>query len=118
MGGAQDRRGAEANIQRHNGYYLEYPCGHTTLVVAVIGMVVLVSAGRRWAGTVAVAVGLPGMLGLIACGYHYMTDTIGAALLTSALARIAARLAGVVPAPRSSPLVGPTTEKFRSATKR
>lgn len=90
-------------FERHNGDYLEYPSGHMTLVVAVLGMVVVVAGGRLWAVIVAVVVSTLGMLGLVACGYHYFTDTIGAVLLATALVSIAARLAGGVLAGRGSP---------------
>jgi membrane-associated phospholipid phosphatase len=92
-------------FERHNGQYLEYPSGHTALAVAVMGMVVLVTGGRLWAVTAAVAVSLLAMLGEIGCGYHYFTDTVGAVLLATALVCIAARLAGGVHATRGSPLV-------------
>jgi membrane-associated phospholipid phosphatase len=77
---------------RHNGAYLEYPSGHTTLVVSVLGMVVVVAGARLWAVAVAIVVSLLGMLGLVACGYHYLTDTIGALLLATALVGVAARV--------------------------
>ncbi|MEO8814630.1 MAG: phosphatase PAP2 family protein [Mycobacterium sp.] len=79
-------------FDRRNGPYLEYPSGHTTLLVTALGMMVVIAAARVWAVTVAVAVSLLGMLGLIACGYHYLTDTIGAALLATTLVCGAARL--------------------------
>ncbi|MEZ0364541.1 phosphatase PAP2 family protein [Mycobacterium sp. pUA109] len=86
-------------FDRHNGTYLEYPSGHTALVVSVLGMVVLVTGGRRWAVAVAAVGSALGALGLIACGYHYLTDTIGAVLLASAMVCLAARVAGAA-APR------------------
>ena len=42
-------------------------------------------------------------LGLIAFGYHYFTDTVGAALLTTALVCLATRFAGGMPTDRGSP---------------
>jgi len=84
---------------------LEYPSGHITIVVVVMGMVVLVSGGRLWAIAVAVAVSLLGMLGEIACRFHFFTDTIGGVLLGTALVCLAARLAGCLPATRRPPLV-------------
>lgn len=90
-------------FERHNGDYLEYPSGHTTLVVAVLGMIVVVAGGRLWAVTVAVVVSTLGMLGLVACGYHYFTDTVGGVLLATALVCIAARVAGRAPAGRAPP---------------
>lgn len=79
-------------FDRRNGPYLEYPSGHTTLLVTVLGMAVVVAAARVWAWAAAVTLGLLGALGLVACGYHYLTDTVGAALLGSALVCAAARL--------------------------
>lgn len=80
---------------RHNGVYLEYPSGHTALMVSVLGMAVVVAGARWWSLIAAAAASLLGALGLVACGYHFVTDTIGAALLASAAVGIAARLAGV-----------------------
>lgn len=79
-------------FDRRNGSYLEYPSGHTALLVAVLGMMVVVAAGRSWAVTVATAVSALGMLGLVACGYHFLTDTVGAAMFASALVCGTARL--------------------------
>lgn len=81
-------------FDRHNGPYLEYPSGHTTLAVSVLGMAVVAAGGRWWAVVAAVVTSLLGALGLVACGYHYLTDTIGAALLATALVCLAAPLAG------------------------
>lgn len=83
-------------FDRRNGSYLEYPSGHTALLVAVLGMMVVVAhscrTARRWVLTLATAVSALGMLGLVACGYHFLTDTIGAAMLATALVCGAARL--------------------------
>ncbi|MGV0748825.1 phosphatase PAP2 family protein [Mycolicibacter minnesotensis] len=78
-------------FDRRNGPYLEYPSGHTALLVAVLGMMVVVVA-RLWALAAATLVSLLGMLGLVACGYHYVTDTVGAAMLATALVCGTARL--------------------------
>lgn len=78
-------------FDRRNGPYLEYPSGHTTLLVAVLGMMVVVAA-RRWAVVLATLLSLLGMLGLVACGYHFLTDTLGAAMLATAAVCAAARL--------------------------
>jgi len=82
-------------FDRRSGPYLEYPSGHTALLVSALGMLV-VAAGfgiaRRWALGLAVLLSLLGMLGLVACGYHYLTDTVGAAMLATALVSAAARL--------------------------
>lgn len=83
-------------FDRRNGPYLEYPSGHTALLVAVLAMMVVVAPdwrkARFWALTLATVLSLLGMLGLVACGYHFLTDTIGAAMLATALVCAAARL--------------------------
>lgn len=82
-------------FDRRNGPYLEYPSGHTALLVAVLGMMVVVASSRlarRWALTTAVVLSLLGMVGLVACGYHFFTDTVGAAMLATALVCGTARL--------------------------
>ena len=82
-------------FDRRNGPYLEYPSGHTALLVAVLGMMVVVAGSkvaRPWALTAAALVSLLGMLGLVACGYHFFTDTVGAAMLATALVCGTARL--------------------------
>jgi membrane-associated phospholipid phosphatase len=71
---------------------LVYPSGHTTLMVTIMGMVVLIAGGRLWAVLVGVIASLLGMFGL-ACTYHFLTDTIGAAMLASAVVCVAARVA-------------------------
>ncbi|MBS9532755.1 hypothetical protein KIH27_04035 [Mycobacterium sp. M1] len=83
-------------FDRRNGPYLEYPSGHTTLLVTALGMLVVVAAARAWVLVAAVVIGGLGALGLVACGYHYLTDTIGAALLSTALVCGAARLTSAV----------------------
>lgn len=88
-------QGLKRLFDRRNGPYLEYPSGHTTLLVTVLGMLVVVAAARMWAWAAATALSLLGALGLVACGYHYLTDTVGAALLGSALVCGAARLTSV-----------------------
>jgi membrane-associated phospholipid phosphatase len=79
-----------------------YPSGHTTLIVTIMGMVVLLAGGRLWALLAAVTVSLLGMFGL-ACTYHYLTDTIGAAMFATAMVCVAARVARCVPANLGSP---------------
>ena len=74
---------------RESGGDLAYPSGHTTTVVIVMGMLVLLAGGAMWAvhrgGHVSV-------LGVIGQGvtYHYFTDTVGALLLGSAVVCVAA----------------------------
>lgn len=86
---------------------LEYPSGHITSVVVVMGMLVLVAGWRLWAVGVAAVVSLLAIVGEIACRFHYFTDTVGGVLLGSAAVCLAVRLAGSLPAPGGSPLVSP-----------
>lgn len=79
-------------FDRHNGAYLEYPSGHTALLVAVLGMMVLVATARPWAVAAAVVLSALGIVGLVACGYHFFTDTVGAATLATAAVCGTARL--------------------------
>ncbi|HEY7052685.1 MAG TPA: hypothetical protein VH496_11225 [Mycobacterium sp.] len=81
-------------FERHKGGALAYPSGHMTVVVVVTGLLVVVAGGRLWAVAVAIAVSVLGMLGLVLCGFHYLTDTVGAALLGTALVCLAAMLTG------------------------
>ncbi|MUM18498.1 phosphatase PAP2 family protein [Mycobacterium sp. CBMA271] len=81
-------------VGREKGGYLAYPSGHTTFVVAVMGMLVLVAGGALWAYIVAGIISTLGLLGQVACGYHYLTDTIGAVLVTTAVVVLAAWAAG------------------------
>ncbi|MEC4840421.1 phosphatase PAP2 family protein [Mycobacteroides chelonae] len=81
-------------VGREKGGYLAYPSGHTTFVVAVTGMLVLVAGGALWAYIAAAIVSMLGLLGQVACGYHYFTDTIGAVLVTTAVVTLAFWAAG------------------------
>lgn len=63
---------------------LAYPSGHTTAMVAVLGMLILAIGVRRWLlWAAAVFAGL-GILGQ-AVTYHYFTDAVGALLLGTSL---------------------------------
>lgn len=73
---------------------LAYPSGHVTVMVAVLGMVVLVVGARVWLIAAAVVFALLGLVGE-ALTYHYFTDTVGAALLATALVCLATRAAGL-----------------------
>ena len=66
-----------------------YPSGHTTFMVTVLGMAVLVAGGALWAVLVAFAWCLLGMVGQ-AVTYHYFTDTVGALLLSTGVVCVAA----------------------------
>ena len=68
---------------------LAYPSGHTTTVVIVMGMLVLLASAVWWSVVVAAVAGLLAMIGQ-GVTYHYFTDTIGAALLGSAVVCVAA----------------------------
>jgi membrane-associated phospholipid phosphatase len=74
---------------RENDGDLAYPSGHTTAIVVVCGMVVLVAGAAMWAVLAAVAFSVLGMIGQ-AVTYHYFTDTLGALLLGSAVVCVAA----------------------------
>lgn len=69
---------------RHSGPALAYPSGHATTAVIVVGMLVLLAGAAWWAVLVAAVVSALAMLGQ-AVTYHYFTDTLGAALLGSAV---------------------------------
>jgi membrane-associated phospholipid phosphatase len=69
---------------------LAYPSGHTTVMVVVVGMVLLVVGAGLWVLAGAVVYCLLGMIGQGAT-YHYFTDTVGALLLGTAIVCVAAR---------------------------
>jgi membrane-associated phospholipid phosphatase len=69
---------------------LAYPSGHTTVMVVVVGMVFLLVGAGLWALCGAVVYCLLGMIGQGAT-YHYITDTVGALLLGTAIVCVAAR---------------------------
>jgi len=66
-----------------------YPSGHTTVMVTVLGMLILVLGARLWVVLAATVWALLGMVGQ-AVTYHYFTDTVGALLLGSSVVCIAA----------------------------
>ncbi|MBU9762927.1 PA-phosphatase [Mycobacterium sp. TNTM28] len=70
---------------REKGGALAYPSGHTTFLVTVASLLVVVAGAAVWATVLAVSLSLLGMFGQ-AITYHYFTDTIGAALLSTAIA--------------------------------
>jgi membrane-associated phospholipid phosphatase len=80
-------------FDREKGGALAYPSGHTTLMVTILGMAVLTAGCRLWAVLAAVTASLLGMFGL-ALTYHFLTDTIGAALFATAMVCLAARFPG------------------------
>jgi len=68
-----------------------YPSGHTTLMVSVLGMLILVVGARPWVVITAIVWALLGVVGQ-AVTYHYFTDTVGALLLGSSVVCIAAAI--------------------------
>ena len=74
---------------REKGEAVAYPSGHTTLMVVVLGMVILVLGARLYIVAAAAVWTLLGMLGQ-AVTYHYFTDAIGGLMLGSALVCTAA----------------------------
>jgi hypothetical protein len=78
---------------RQRGDAFAYPSGHTTTLVVVMGMAVLVAGAALWAVLAAVAYSLLGLLGQ-AVSYHYFTDAIGAVLLGTAIVCLAAVASG------------------------
>ncbi len=74
---------------RWKGDGLAYPSGHTTLMVVVLGMVILVVGAGVWVVLGSVVFGLLGVLGQ-SVTYHYFTDAVGAVLLGTSLVCIAA----------------------------
>jgi membrane-associated phospholipid phosphatase len=83
-------------FDRRSGATLAYPSGHTTTMVVVMGMVVLVAGVALWSVLLAVAFCLLGMLGQAAT-YHYFTDTVGALLLGTAIVCVTALASGHTP---------------------
>lgn len=81
-------------FDRHKDLALAYPSGHTTLMVVVLGMVILVFGARSWLVAAVIVFASLGMLGQ-AVTYHYFTDTVGGVLLGTSLTCLTAILTGV-----------------------
>ena len=81
---------------RLQGPAYAYPSGHTTTVVVVMGMVVLVAGTAVWAVLLAIAWCMLGLLGM-AVTVHYFTDTVGAVLLGTSIVCMAALISRRVP---------------------
>jgi membrane-associated phospholipid phosphatase len=77
---------------RELGGAYAYPSGHTTTMVIVLGMVVLVAGVALWSVLVAIVYCTLGMVGQ-GVTFHYFTDTVGALLLGTAIVCAAAWLA-------------------------
>jgi membrane-associated phospholipid phosphatase len=69
---------------RQKGGALAYPSGHTTLMVVVLGMLVVVVGARLYVVLMSIVWALLGMLGQ-AVSYHYFTDAVGGLLLGSSI---------------------------------
>ncbi len=70
---------------------LAYPSGHTTFLVTVTGLLLVLGGLRLWALAVAVCVVLLAIFGL-SMTFHYFTDTIGGVLLATSVVCISAIL--------------------------
>lgn len=68
---------------------LAYPSGHTAVLVAVLGMLILAAGARRWLLWTAAVVAFLGVVGQ-AVTYHYFTDALGSVLLGTSLVALAA----------------------------
>lgn len=81
-------------FDRDKGGSLAYPSGHTTLMVVVLGMTMLVFGAHRWLVVASIVFASLGMLGQ-AVTYHYFTDTVGGLLLGTSLTCVTVILTGV-----------------------
>ena len=92
--GVTAARLAKRIFGRYRDDQLAYPSGHTTLLVVVLGMALLVFGATVW--SVAVA-GIVAVLGALGQGFtfHYFTDTVGGLLLGTAVVCVAAWAAGL-----------------------
>jgi membrane-associated phospholipid phosphatase len=73
-----------------------YPSGHTTFMVVVLGMAIIVAGIALWAVLVAVAWCVLAMVG-VGVTFHYFTDTVGGLLLGTAVVCLAALILRRVP---------------------
>ncbi len=87
-------RACKALFGRQRNGALAYPSGHTTLLVVVLGMVLLIFGAQLWLVVASIVWVSLGMVGL-AVNYHYFTDTVGAVLLGTSLVCLASILTGV-----------------------
>lgn len=77
-------RGLKPMFGRLKGDAFAYPSGHTTLMVAALGMLILAIGVRRWLIWAAVAFATLAVIGQ-SVTYHYFTDAVGALLLGTSL---------------------------------
>jgi membrane-associated phospholipid phosphatase len=76
-------------FDRHTeGGVLAYPSGHTTVGFVIWGMFVVVAGATAWSVITAVISSLFALVG-VGSTFHYFTDTIGGALLGSAIVCVA-----------------------------
>lgn len=85
-------QGLKALFDRRKDGALAYPSGHITLTVVVWGLVVVVAGAALWSVITSVTVVLLAMLGQ-GVTWHYITDTLGAVLLGTAIVCVGALLA-------------------------
>ena len=81
-------RGLKPVFGRLKGDAFAYPSGHTTLMVAALGMLILAIGVRRWLIWAAVAFATLAVVGQ-SVTYHYFTDAVGALLLGTSLVCLA-----------------------------
>ncbi|OBB38480.1 PA-phosphatase [Mycolicibacterium fortuitum] len=82
-------RGIKPIFGREKGGALAYPSGHTTFLVTVAALLVLVAGLSLWATAVAISLVLLGIFGL-SMTFHYFTDTVGGVLLGTSVVCLAA----------------------------
>lgn len=85
---------AKRVFDRYRDDALAYPSGHTTLLVVVLGMALLVFGVTLWSVVAASVIAVIGVLGQ-GFTYHYFTDAVGALFLGSAVVCLAAWAAGL-----------------------
>lgn len=77
---------------RNAGDGLAYPSGHITMTTVVVGLFVVVVGAPLWAVLIAVLYVALAMVG-VGSTFHYFTDTVGGALLGTAVVCVAALVA-------------------------
>jgi membrane-associated phospholipid phosphatase len=82
--------------RKGRGAIFAYPSGHTTFMVVVLGMAIIVAGVALWAVLLAVAWCLLAMVG-VGVTFHYFTDTVGGLLLGTAVVCVTALTLGHAP---------------------